>query len=236
MYFRWVAMAACFVGMKAPLSLLMHRLLLVGLLGGLAVAPAWAQNVGIGTTAPTQTLDVNGNLRVRAAAGTGAGRLLGVGPDGTLQVQAPLFGATATGTPQAPVPLGSPAVTDGYPSRVRLNPAGTRAYVLTSASTASPRQGSLQTFDITGPTPVPVGSPILTVPSANCLELNQAGTRAWVLGAYSNGGLQGFDLSQGQPVALGPAVSAGADNIALAVDPAPGLSCATTHSSYWFLT
>lgn len=56
----------------APLPRLLGLLALL-----LTHLAAQAQNVGIGTTSPTQTLDVNGSLRVRAAAGSGSGRLLG---------------------------------------------------------------------------------------------------------------------------------------------------------------
>jgi hypothetical protein len=60
-----------------------RRVLLV-LAGWLALhAGALAQNIGIGTTQPTQALDVNGNLRIRGLS-TGNGRLLTVQPDGTL--------------------------------------------------------------------------------------------------------------------------------------------------------
>jgi hypothetical protein len=62
-------------------SWLRAGLVLVGLL--LSGTAALAQNIGIGTTTPTQALDVNGNLRVRGLS-TGNGRLLTVLPDGTL--------------------------------------------------------------------------------------------------------------------------------------------------------
>ncbi|GAB3833504.1 hypothetical protein GCM10028821_26580 [Hymenobacter jeollabukensis] len=185
----------------------------------------WAQNVGIGTTAPTQKLDVNGNVRVRAAAGTGDGRLLGVEADGTLKVQPPLFGAAATPSPQAPALVGSAAATDGEPVKVLLNPAGTRAYVLTRVSLTNPagqKRASLQVFDVSGPTPAPVGSPVLTVAGGIDMALNQAGTRVWVLGyepGSSNGFIQGFDLSQGQPVALGGEAPVGYSPQTIAVNP-----------------
>ena len=53
-------------------------------------------NVGIGTTTPTQKLDVDGNLRLRGLSGTDL-RLPQVQPDGTLSIAPPLFGAMAAG-------------------------------------------------------------------------------------------------------------------------------------------
>ncbi len=51
---------------------------------------AQAQNVGINTTSPTQTLDVNGQLRVRGLSGSGS-RLPMIGSDGTLEASAPVY-------------------------------------------------------------------------------------------------------------------------------------------------
>jgi hypothetical protein len=74
-------------------NLFIFKALLLALLLGLGHL-AHAQKVGIGTTAPTQMLDVNGNLRVRGLSGSGAGRLLSAAADGTLQAQQPVLGAT----------------------------------------------------------------------------------------------------------------------------------------------
>ena len=90
------------------LSLFRRGLLLLALLatGGLT---AQAQNVGIGTTTPTQTLDVNGALRVRGLTGSGSGLPL-VLPDGTLSLNAPVFStlppprAWPAPEPRAPIP------------------------------------------------------------------------------------------------------------------------------------
>ena len=60
-----------------------RRLLAAALL--LFPLAARAQNVGIGTTQPTQKLDVDGNLRLRGLSGSGL-RLPQVQPDGTLTV------------------------------------------------------------------------------------------------------------------------------------------------------
>jgi hypothetical protein len=59
---------------------------------------ARAQNVGIGTTQPTTTLDVNGNLRVRGAAGAGA-RLLQADATGTVSPAATSLPASAPVAP-----------------------------------------------------------------------------------------------------------------------------------------
>ena len=59
---------------------------------------AQAQNVGIGTTSPTQKLDVNGNLRVRSLNGTDS-RLLQVDAAGNLSAAATAYSATADVSP-----------------------------------------------------------------------------------------------------------------------------------------
>ncbi|MBW3127400.1 hypothetical protein [Hymenobacter profundi] len=102
--------------MTTPSTLLWWRmgLLLVSLL--LSGTAALAQHIGIGTNAPTQTLDVNGNLRVRGLSNPGRnGRLLSVKPDGTLTVGDTLgrlsgLGASSQLLPApvlSPIPLGN---------------------------------------------------------------------------------------------------------------------------------
>ncbi|MBH8558083.1 beta strand repeat-containing protein [Hymenobacter negativus] len=56
----------------------------------------WAQNVGIGTTQPTQTLDVNGSTRVRGLSGTGV-RVVTADDNGNLST-APLGTGGTTGS------------------------------------------------------------------------------------------------------------------------------------------
>lgn len=179
-----------------------YLLRLLALLGLLALASAArAQNVGIGTTSPTQTLDVNGNLRVRAAAGTGAGRLLSVTADGTLQPSAAAFGATPN-TVQPAQPLGSGINTGGYnPSGIALNGAGTRAYVVNSTD------NTLQAFDLSGPRAVALGNPISTGRlQPIVVAVNVAGTRAFVAGI---GLPQVFDISREPAVRLPTVLNGG---------------------------
>lgn len=69
--------------------------LLLLVLALLTAPAARAQNVGIGTTAPTQKLDVDGNLRLRGLSGSGL-RLPQVQADGTITVGSdPLFSSSA---------------------------------------------------------------------------------------------------------------------------------------------
>ena len=113
--------------MRNLFSLPRLALLLALLLPGAFQRAAAQQNVGIGTTAPTQTLDVNGAVRVRGLTGSGT-RLPVVLPDGTLGVSAPVYGTppafptTATGT----------ALTGGNAQGVALS--GTTAYVITQGT------------------------------------------------------------------------------------------------------
>lgn len=90
------------------------RLVLAGLL--LSGTAALAQNIGIGTDAPTQPLDVNGKLRVRGLSNPGSnGRLLSVLPDGTLTAGERLGALSGLGANSqlltspvlSPVPLGN---------------------------------------------------------------------------------------------------------------------------------
>ncbi len=173
-------------------KLLLGSLLLAALLGG----PAQAQKVGIGTTAPTQLLDINGNLRVRGLAGSGPTRLLSAAADGTLQAQPPLLGATLAPA-TAPVSLGT-VPTGNAPAALALNPAGTRAYVLNSAD------NTLQVYDLSGGAlPVSLGT-VGTSPSPTALVLNAAGTRAYVINNNQTGKLDVFDSSgAGLPASLG---------------------------------
>jgi DNA-binding beta-propeller fold protein YncE len=189
-------------------KLLLGSLLLVVLLGGLAQA----QNVGIGTSAPTQTLDIDGGLRVRGLTGSGAGRLLSAAADGTLQVQPPLLGATLTPA-TAPVSLGT-VPTGIAPAALALNPAGTRAYVLNSSD------NNLQVYDLSGGAlPVSLGT-VGTSPSPRALALNAAGTRAYVVNSDQTGKLDVFDLSgAGLPVSLGT-VGASAYAVGIALNAA----------------
>ena len=118
---------------------LRRGLALVTLLAAASLS-ARAQNVGIGTTTPTKTLDVNGDVRVRGLNGTG-NRLPVVLSDGTLGVNAPVFSASpATGVlTGATSSLG----TGSNPYNVAVS--GTTAYVVNFSS------NTLQVFDVTAP-------------------------------------------------------------------------------------
>ncbi|MBC6609914.1 hypothetical protein H8B15_03205 [Hymenobacter sp. BT507] len=67
------------------------------LLLGYRPARAQQERVGIGTLNPTQTLDVNGNLRVRPLKPPGGNQLLVAQPDGTLGLSQPLSATAGLG-------------------------------------------------------------------------------------------------------------------------------------------
>jgi hypothetical protein len=92
----------------------------------LSYRPACAQQerVGIGLTAPTQALDVKGNLRLRSLRPPGANQLLVAQPDGTLGLSKPLA-ATAG--------LGLYAQVAGT-TPVTVGPVGGTAYAQAAAS------------------------------------------------------------------------------------------------------
>ena len=136
------------------LASLRRLLLLVGLAGASAATAQAQPNVGIGTTAPTQTLDVNGSLRVRGLNGTGS-RLPMVRPDGTLGVNAPVFGtAPAVGVPTA---AAGSVGTGTNPQSVAVS--GTTAYVVNQSSNA------LQVFDVANPATRPCSAAWARAPS-----------------------------------------------------------------------
>ncbi len=169
-------------------TLLACYLLLAALLG--TGRAAQAQNVGLGTSAPTQALDVNGQVRVRGAQGSAAGRLLGFAPDGTLQAQNPTFGAPAPVAFAQPVGQGAVA-TAGSPQGVVANAAGTRAFVINGGS------NTLETFDLSAGRPRSLGTVPLYGPPSD-VSLNAAGTRLYVVADA----VWTFDVSSGVPVYL----------------------------------
>jgi hypothetical protein len=151
-----------------------------GLLAGLGLtAPLLAQvptgKVGIGTTAPTQTLDVNGNLRVRGLTGSG-NRLPALLPDGTLGVNAPLFATDPT--PGAPTAATGSVATANRPTDVAVS--GTRAYVVNmDLSLGNNNRTQLQVFDVATPdSPALLGS-VLT--GYGVLRVAAAGSIAYVI-------------------------------------------------------
>ena len=135
----------------------LRGLLLAAALLGLTAPAARAQsNVGIGTNAPTQTLDVNGSLRVRGLSGPDQ-RLPIVQPDGTLGVSQPISPVT---TLAAPLNLGNVAVTS--PTGAAIS--GNYLYVTHTAP------NELLVFDISNPT-LPVAVPTGTVAGGSALDL-----------------------------------------------------------------
>ncbi|QKG55695.1 hypothetical protein GKZ68_02990 [Hymenobacter sp. BRD128] len=172
---------------------------LVGNGGSAGLSIGNSGSVGIGTTAPTQTLDVNGSLRVRGLSGTG-NRQPVVQPDGTLGISAPVY--TTTPNPGAPAGTAGSVATGAYPVSVAVN--GTKAYVVNQGSY------SLQVFDVSTPaTPTLLGQTTLSG-QPYCVAVS--GTTAYVT-ANNNGTyiLQLFDVSTpSAPKLLG---TANTDNI-----------------------
>ena len=159
-------------------------LLALLLLGAAPVAHAQTTTptgkVGIGTTSPTQQLDVNGNLRVRGLSGFDQ-RLPVVLPDGTLGVNAPVYG---TVVPDVPAAVAGSIATGSQPFAVALS--GTTAYVVNKGS------DTFQTFNVSNP-----ASPVLLgTMGTNFAPTSVAvsGTTAYVVNSQSNT-LQVFDVS-----------------------------------------
>jgi hypothetical protein len=171
--------------------------------------------VGIGTSVPTQALDVNGQVRVRGAQGA-AGQLLGLADDGTLQVQPPTFSAVAPAfMPTPPVDLGTVPVSP-KPQAIVLDPTATRAYVTSQNGSA---RGQLDAYDL-GLDGLPVRRGTVPVGfGPRALVMHPAGIRLYVVNMTDNT-LQAFDISgAGLPVSLG-VVPTGRGPVAVAVNPA----------------
>ena len=162
---------------------------------------AQAQNVGIGTTSPTQPLDVNGNVRIRALNGSNS-RLVQADANGNLTPTAALYptdGASAAPLASTTSGLNNPLVALS----------GTLAVVLNRGA------NSLSLYDLSNP-----GAPVLRgtltdgTNLANAQEVATNGTVAAVLCNTANGngsdiGLTRlFTLSSGTPALVNTLVPA----------------------------
>ena len=170
---------------------LLHWVLFAAVLVAGASFSAQAQSVGIGTTAPTQTLDVNGQLRVRGLTGPDT-RLPVVLPDGTLGVNPPVYGTTAT-TPAFSTAATGSVGTGTNPTAVAVS--GTTAYVVNQSS------NTLQAFDVANPAaPVLLG---FANTGTDPYAVAVSGTTAYVVNRTSNT-LQAFNVANpAAPVLLG---------------------------------
>ena len=158
---------------------------------------AQAQNVGIGTTTPTQKLDVDGNLRVRGLSGSDK-RLPVVLPDGTLGVNTSVFGTA----PAALVAVSGSVAVRPTPNSVAVS--GSMAYVL--------NYDGLQVFDASNPTAPSLRGSIAT--RANAPRLIVIGTTAYVLAGNM---LQIFNVSNPSSPSLQGEVATGNFPMGIAV-------------------
>lgn len=162
---------------------------------------ATAQNVGIGTTQPTQTLDVNGSLRVRGATGAGS-RLLQADATGTVS-------PTATTLPASAAVLPALAATVTGLNNPLVAVSGSLAVVLNKG--ANPVTLSL--YDVSNPaSPTLRGSyagPGLTNP----MSVTTNGTTAAVISASSPYTISLFALGSGAPTLASTTDPAGATNV-----------------------
>ncbi|MBO2007758.1 hypothetical protein [Hymenobacter negativus] len=153
---------------------------------------AQSQNVGIGTTSPTQPLDVNGNVRVRALNGSST-RLVQADANGNLTPASALY--PTDGAAAAPLASTTPGLNNPL---VALS--GTLAVVLNRGAS------SLSLYDLSNPNaPVLRGTLTDATNLANAQEVATNGTVAAVLCNTANGngsdiGLTRlFTLSGGTP-------------------------------------
>ncbi|MBF9223099.1 LVIVD repeat-containing protein [Hymenobacter ruricola] len=146
-------------------------------------------NVGVGTPSPTQKLDVDGSLRVRGLSGSDY-RLPVVQPDGTLAVNAPLYGTSSVNNT---ISATGRVSTDRDPTGVAVS--GSIAYVVNYNG------NTLQTFNVSDPaSPVLLGS-VATGSRPNSVAVS--GTRAYVVN-FVGRTLQVFDVANpASPALLG---------------------------------
>ena len=175
---------------------------MIALLCSLVSLQLAAQNVGIGTTNPTQQLDVNGNLRVRGLSNpSGQGNsMMQVDADGTVK-RAKVDTLRANPTPASTGSVATgPGVQDDYPTAVAIS--GNRACVVNL------RSSTLQLFDISTNTPVLLGSASTDIGLLVDLRPSDvaiSGTRAYVINTNNIAYLQVFDISGSAPILVGSA-------------------------------
>jgi hypothetical protein len=175
---------------------------LAALLLGYRPAQAQQERVGIGTTYPTQALDVNGSLRVRTLTKPGTSQLLIAQPDGTLGLSQPLsatagLGLSAQVASTTPVTVG-PASGTAYAQvaaagRYLFVAGGTqvRAYDLQPAPTVPTYRGTTTTL----------GTAVQAL-AASTSTLYMA--TATVLEVYSLSSSGALTLTRQSPVPLAP--------------------------------
>ena len=167
---------------------------------------AQAQNVGIGTTNPTQALDVNGNMRVRALNGSST-RLVQADANGNLTPAAALYptdGAAAAPLASTTTGLNNPLVALS----------GTLAVVLNRGAS------SLSLYDLSTPgAPVLRGTYVNATNLANAQKVAISGTTAAVSCNITTGSVTGlvqlFTLGTGNPTLVNTLVPPAANSAAL---------------------
>jgi hypothetical protein len=160
-----------------------------------------AQNVGIGTTQPTQTLDVNGGLRVRGATGPGT-RLLQADATGTVSPAATTLPASAAVAPALTATvtgLNNPLVAASGPLAVVLNKG------------ANPVTLSL--YDVSNPASPTLRGSYAGTGLTNPVGVTMNGTTAAVISASSPYTISLFTLGSGAPALAATTDPAGATNV-----------------------
>lgn len=148
---------------------------------------AQAQNVGIGTTQPTQKLDVDGNMRLRGLPGAS---LLQTDAEGNV-----VSGAASLSGPLNPTPVAA-AVTGLSNPLVAVS--GTQAVVLNRLA------GTLSLYDVSNPAAPTLRGSASGMSSG--VEVAMSGNTAAVLVHSGSGYIQLFTLGSGTPTVVGTLV------------------------------
>ncbi len=134
--------------------------------------------IGINTTSPTQALDIEGNLRIRAQAGSGT-RMMVALPDGTLGVQ--------------PMPVPTPP--DNLGNHTASQTLYLSSQTLRLRTAADPNHGLMYSANLNSR---PVNGPVLFGDEGGVLATAQGGTMLPVI-TWSNSGRVGVGLNGGNP-------------------------------------